>query len=69
MYYPNAPTFNGIYSRNNLAKLTDGAYVKNYDEYKSIGTPWIALYVNGNNGSTSYGAISFDSFGVEQIPK
>ena len=28
-----------------------------------------ALYVNGNNGNTSYNATCFDSFAVEQIPK
>ena len=48
-YYQNKPKFNGIYSRKNLPKIKDGAYVTNLDEYKSIGTPWIALYVNGNN--------------------
>ena len=54
---------NGVYSRNNLPKIKDGAYIINLDEYKSIGTHWIALYVNGNN------IIYFDSFGVEHIPK
>ena len=39
------------------------AYVINLDEYKSIGTHWIALYVNAKN--VSY----FDSFRVEHIPK
>ena len=38
-------------------------YVINFDEYKSIGIHWIALYVNGNN------AIYFNSFGVEHISK
>ena len=33
----------------NLSKIKDGAYVVNLDEFKSIGTHWIALYVNGNN--------------------
>ena len=62
-YCQNKPKFNGVYSRNNLPKIKDGAYVINLDEYKSIGTHWIALYVNGNN------IIYFDSFGVEHIPK
>ena len=31
------------------------------DEYKSIGTNWVALYVNGN--SETY----FDSFDVKQL--
>ena len=40
-----------------------GVYIINPDEYKSIGTHWIALYVNGNN------VIYFDSFRVEHIPE
>ena len=48
-YYQNEPKFNGVYLRNNLPKIKDEIYVINLDEYKSIGTPWIALYVNGNN--------------------
>ena len=38
--------------------MKDGAYVINLDEFKSIGTHWIALYVNGNN------IIHSNSFGV-----
>ena len=33
------------------------------DEFKSIGSHWIALYVNANN--ITY----FENFGVEHIPK
>ena len=62
-YYQKEPKFNGVYSRNNLPKIKDGAYVINLDEFKSIGTHWIALYVNANN------IIYFDSFGVEHIPE
>ena len=36
-YYQNEPKFNGVYSRNNFPKIKDGAYVINFDEYKSIG--------------------------------
>ena len=35
----------------------------NLDEHESIGTHWIALYVNAKNETY------FDSFGVEHIPK
>ena len=68
-YYQNKTIFNGVFSGNNLPKIKDGAYAIRLDEFKSIGTHWVALYVNGNNGSVSYDAIYFDSFGVEHIPK
>ena len=62
-YYENESRFNGVYSRDNLSKIKDGAYVINLDEYSDIGTHWVALYVQNNN--VTY----FDSFGVEHIPK
>ena len=62
-YYKNEPRFNGVYSRDNLPKIKDGAYVINLDEYSDIGTHWVALYINNND--VTY----FDSFGVEHIPK
>ena len=55
-YYQNEPKFDGVYSRNNLPKIKDGAYVINFDEFKS-------LYVNGDNVTYFY------SFGAEFIPK
>ena len=48
-YYQNKPDFNGVYSRNNLPKIKDGAYVINCDKFKSIGTQYKVLYVNGSN--------------------
>ena len=45
------------------------AYVINLDLYELIETHWIAFYVNDDNGSASYDATYFDSFGVEHIPK
>ena len=48
-YYKNEPKFNGVYSRNNLPKMKNGAYLINIDEYKSIETNWIALYANAKN--------------------
>ena len=62
-YYQNEPKFNGIYSRNNLPKIKDGAYLINPDEFKSIGTNWTALYVNAEN--ITY----FHKFGVEPTRK
>ena len=37
MSYQNEPKFNDDYSRSNLSKIKDGAYVINLDEYKSVG--------------------------------
>ena len=31
-YYENEPKFNGVYSRNILPKIKDGAYIINLDE-------------------------------------
>ena len=62
-YYQNELRFYGVYSRDNLTEIKDGAYVINLDEYSDIGTHWVASYVNNND------VIYFDSFGVEHIPK
>ena len=62
-YFQNKPKFNGVYSRNDLPKIKDGAYVINFDEYKSTRTHRIAFYANGNN--LTY----LDSFEVEHIPR
>ena len=62
-YYQNEPRFNGVYSRDNLPKIKDGAYVINFDEYSDIETQWVALYVHNND--VTY----FNTFGVEHIPK
>ena len=72
-YYQNEPRFNGVFSRDNLpntirpkglgSAVKNGSYVTNLDEYRDIGTHWVALYVN--NKTITY----FDSFGVEHIPR
>ena len=72
-YYQNEPRFNGVFRRDNLlntirshelgSAVKHGAYVINLDEYRDIGTHWVALYVN--NKAVTY----FDSFRVEHIPK
>ena len=43
-YYKNELRFNGVFSRNNLPKRIDGAYIINLDEYADVGTYWIALF-------------------------
>ena len=37
-YYENDPKFNVVYSRNNLSKIKYGAYIINFDEFKSART-------------------------------
>ena len=62
-YYENEPRFNGVYSRDNLPKIKDGAYIINLDEYSDIGAHWVAWWLDNND--VTY----FDSFGVENVPK
>ena len=63
-YYKNESRFNGVFSRNNLfKKIKDGACIINLDEYKDVGTHWVALFCKKNE------IVYFDSFGVEHIPK
>ena len=40
-----------------------GAYVVNLDEYRDVGTHWIALFCKRNE------IVCFDNFGVEHIPE
>ena len=61
-YYQNEHKLNGVYSRNSLSNIKDGAYIINL-KYESIETHWIALHVNADN------VTKFDSFGFEHIPK
>ena len=73
-YYQIEPRFNGVFSRDNLrnnnkrshelgSAVKNGVFVINLDEYRDIGTNWVALDVN--NKTATY----FDSFGVEHTPK
>ena len=61
-YYQNKSGFNGVYYRDNLPKIQEGAYVTKLDEYSDIGNHWIVLYIQNN---VTY----FDSFGAEHIQK
>ena len=46
-YYQNEPRFNGVFSRENLAKkMKNGTVVINVDEYAGVSTNWIALFLN-----------------------
>ena len=62
-YYQNQTRFNGVYSRDNLPKIKDAAYVINLDECSDIETHWIVLHILNND--VTY----FDCLGVEHIPQ
>ena len=62
-YYQNEPRFNTVYSRDNLPKRKDGAYIINLHECSDIGPHWVALYMQYNN--VTY----FDSFVADHVPK
>ena len=73
-YYQNEPRFNGVFSRDNLPNnnIKSGAYVINLDEYRDIGTHWVALYVNTAESSSKERNTTvtyFGSFGVEHISR
>ena len=56
------PRFNDTFSRNNLPRIKDGAYVINPDDLNSKTTHWVSLFIDKN--SSGY----FDSSGNEYIP-
>ena len=60
-YFQDEPRFKGVYSRNNLPKRDEGAYVINLEDDTKAGSHWVALIVKKNK------CIYFDSFGVEHI--
>ena len=52
---------NGVFSRNNLPRIKDEAYVINLDDKNSKAAHWVSLFVNKNL------SVYFDSFGIEYI--
>ena len=50
-----------FFSRNNLPRIKDIAYVINLEDKNSKETHWVSLFINKNV------AVSFDSFGIEYI--
>ena len=51
-----------LFSRNNLPRIKDGAYLINLNERKAKGKHWVSLFIGRNT------AVYFDSFGIEYIP-
>ena len=62
-YFKYEVRINGVFSRNSLPRIKDGAYVINLDDRNSKGTHWVSLFIDKNI------AIYFDSFGIEYIPR
>ena len=54
--------FNSFFSRNNLPRIKDGAYVINLDDKNIKVTHWVSLFIDRNI------AVYLDSFGIEYIP-
>ena len=49
------PRFNDVFSRNNLPRIKDGAYIINLNNKKSERTHWVSLFID------RYTAVYFDS--------
>ena len=62
-YFSYKPTFNGVFSRNNLPRIKAGAYVISFDDKNSKRKHWVLLFFDRNL------AVYFDSFGIEYIPQ
>ena len=62
IYFTCEPRFNSNFSRNNLPRIKDGAYVTNLDDKKSKGRHLVLLFID--RYTTAY----FDSVGIEYVP-
>ena len=62
-YFNYEPRFNGVFSRSNLPRIKDQAYVINLDDRNSKGTHWVSLFIDRNL------AVYFDSFRIDYIPQ
>ena len=53
----------GFFSRNDLSRVRDGAYVIILDDKKGKRAHWVSLFIDRNK------AVSFAFFGTEYIPQ
>ena len=60
-YYDPDCRFNGVFSRNNLPWIKDGANVIDLEDRKCKAKHWVSLFLDKNT------AVYFDSFGIEYI--
>ena len=47
-YFKYEPTFNGVYSRDDLPRIKDGANVINLNNKQSKRTHWVSLFTDRN---------------------
>ena len=62
-YFKYEPRFNSIFSRNNLPRIKDGAYVIHLDDKNSKGTYWVSVFIDRNK------TVYFHSFGIGYFPQ
>ena len=48
IYFNYKPRFNGVYLRDNLARIKDGEYVINLDDKRRKWRHWISLFIEEN---------------------
>ena len=60
-YFNYEPRFNGLFSRNYLPSIKNGAYVKNIYNKNSKGIHWVSFFIDNNT------AVYFNSFWIEYI--
>ena len=60
-YFSFEPKFIDIFSRDNLPRIKDGAYVMNLDDKRSIRISWVVLFIDKNK------IVYFDSFEMKYI--
>ena len=68
-YFKDVKGFNEVFSRNNLPKLKNGAYVINLGHSEYTRTHWVVIFVKKDKFFEFPEVIYFDSFGIEYIPK
>ena len=54
--------FNGVFSKDKVSRIKNGAYVINLDDKQSKSIHCVSLFIERNT------AVYFDSFGIEYIP-
>ena len=62
-YFNYENRINGVFSRDKLPIIKDGAYVINLDDKQSKGTLWVSLFIDRNT------PVYFDSFEIKYIPQ